>query len=533
MPLDQASMHTSEAKRAGERAREERLRLALGAAQIGTFIWYPEEDRGDPDTHMLALFGLPAEGDLNLAVALAELIHPDDRTSYGNAVARATDPLGDGLLHVEFRIRRANDGAERWIEVTAQTEFDGDARRAVRMPGVAADISDRKKAEGMLRASEAGFRTLAELSPALLWQTDARGEELSFTPGWSEYTGQTASECRGGGWLRSIHPADRANTAQVFARAHATGQPLEVEHRIRRHDGVYCWFLVRQLPVLDDEGHVTRWLGAATDVHAQRMALEAAERLAASRTAERDELRQRLLESEEAERRRLACDLHDQVGQHLTALGLGLESLSNVARPGSEVYRRIGGLRDQVDLMACELHAVAVRLRPKALDDFGLEAALGAYAEEWSRNSGIGVDVHAPAATGGRLPVAIENALYRIAQEALSNVARHSLATRASLVVERRLGQVVAIVDDDGQGFDADAPEWSLGAFPADGRAGLGLRGIRERVALLGGAVQVESAPGRGTSLFVRIPVSVPAGTPVMVLTDDSSDGARSNARIA
>jgi signal transduction histidine kinase len=216
--------------------------------------------------------------------------------------------------------------------------------------------------------------------------------------------------------------------------------------------------------------------------------------------AERDAIRHQLLQAEEEERRRLSRDLHDEAGQHLTALGLGLQALSDIAAAGSEVDRRAAQLRELASRLGQELHAIAVRLRPRALDDFGLEAALTGYAEEWSRQSGIRIDVHAPQ-VGERLPAATESAVYRVVQEALTNIARHSGATHASLVVERRDGQVVVVVEDDGHGFDPDS------AARAADAPGLGLLGVRERAALLGGTLAIESTPGSGTSLYVRIPL--------------------------
>lgn len=217
--------------------------------------------------------------------------------------------------------------------------------------------------------------------------------------------------------------------------------------------------------------------------------------------AERDAIRHQLLQAEEEERRRLSRELHDEAGQHLTALGLGLQALSDIAAAGSEVDRRAAQLRELASTLGRELHAIAVRLRPKALDDFGLEAALTAHAEEWSRQSGVRIDVHAPRERE-RLPDATESAIYRVVQEALTNIARHSGAGHASLVLERRDGQVIVVVEDDGTGFDPDIETRAADA------PGLGLLGVRERVALLGGTVAIESAPGTGTSLYIRIPIT-------------------------
>ena len=230
-------------------------------------------------------------------------------------------------------------------------------------------------------------------------------------------------------------------------------------------------------------------------------ALRAARDVAlAQSVTERDELRRQLALAEEEERQRLARELHDEVGQHITALGLGLQALSDSSPPGSEVVHRALQLREMVNALARELHSLAVRLRPKVLDDFGLDAALSAYAEEWSRNTGIAVDVHANHGPE-RLPMAVESAVYRVVQEALTNVARHSGSNRAGVVVERRNGDLVTVVEDSGVGFQLDT------ATRTSGSTQLGLRGIRERAELLGGSMDVETSPGGGTTLFVRIPI--------------------------
>jgi two-component system CheB/CheR fusion protein len=215
--------------------------------------------------------------------------------------------------------------------------------------------------------------------------------------------------------------------------------------------------------------------------------------------ADRNRLLRMLSSAQEEERRRLSRELHDEAGQHLTALALGLQALSAVAPPGSELDRRAEQLRTLTTTLGQELHAIAARLRPKVLDDFGLEAALSSYAEEWSKQTGIAIDVHADR-DARRLPTAVESAAYRVFQEALTNVAKHSRATRASVVAERRGGFLHVIVEDDGKGFDPHRV-----GHEANGTR-LGLLGIRERVALLGGSLEIESKEGGGTTLFVRIP---------------------------
>lgn len=159
---------TAERERAGAsiREREERLRLALAASGMGTFLWYPQEDRGEPDARMLALFGLPPDGQLNLARAMATLIHPDDRQGYVAAVERATRPSGNGILRQDIRVVQP-DGSERWLAITAQVYFEGEPRRAVLMSGMVADVTERKRIEEAQRENEKRQNFLLRLGDAL------------------------------------------------------------------------------------------------------------------------------------------------------------------------------------------------------------------------------------------------------------------------------------------------------------------------------------------------------------------------------
>ncbi|WP_337176186.1 histidine kinase [Paludisphaera sp.] len=211
----------------------------------------------------------------------------------------------------------------------------------------------------------------------------------------------------------------------------------------------------------------------------------------------RMELSRRLAAAEENERRRIARELHDQMGQELTGLTLGLKLIEGSLPDGSDARPRVQDLLGMVDRLGRMAHEIAVDLRPTALDDLGLAAALENLAERWSRRTGIPVDILVDPEPTRRCAAEVETAVYRIAQESLTNIARHAGASRASLILERRDGQVVAIIEDDGRGFD-------LAAGPAAGR--LGLLGMEERAQLLGGSLQVESSAGVGTTVRARIP---------------------------
>jgi two-component system CheB/CheR fusion protein len=218
--------------------------------------------------------------------------------------------------------------------------------------------------------------------------------------------------------------------------------------------------------------------------------------------AARMELLQQLITAQEGERLRLARELHDQMGQHLTAISLGLKVVEGAIPETSAACNRLHQLQELTDLIGKEVHHLALELRPTALDDLGLNTTLVNYVESWSERSGVEVDFHSTGLDEERLPAALETALYRIVQEGLTNVLKHAGAHRVSLILTRSSNHVRAILEDDGCGFD---PEKEMDGTRGSGR--LGLLGMRERVSLVGGTLTIESTPGKGTAIFVSIPL--------------------------
>ena len=210
----------------------------------------------------------------------------------------------------------------------------------------------------------------------------------------------------------------------------------------------------------------------------------------------------RLSEAQETERGRISRELHDRLGQDLTALKLGLQILRKHGPFAGAIQDTVGNLDKLADGLMRDIHRLAWELRPSALDDLGLEMALQRYTTEWSEASGIRVDFHSDGLNANRLPLEFETALYRVTQEALTNVLRHAKARRISVLLERRHGFASLIIEDDGQGFDLRAV---LDAPATRGR--LGLLGMQERVNLVGGTLDIESSPGQGATIFVRLPL--------------------------
>jgi two-component system, chemotaxis family, CheB/CheR fusion protein len=210
-----------------------------------------------------------------------------------------------------------------------------------------------------------------------------------------------------------------------------------------------------------------------------------------------------LVTAQEAERSRVARELHDQLGQQLTALRLKLESLKGGAGKREQLEADVNQLLDLTSQLDSDVDFLAWQLRPVALDDLGLADALRVYVRQWSDHVNIATEFHTVGLEKVRPSPEVENNLYRIAQEALNNVAKHSGASRVDVLLERRDSHAVLIIEDDGQGF-------SLGD-QIDASA-IGLMGIRERASLLGGSMELETAPEKGTTLIVRVPLTVGGG---------------------
>jgi signal transduction histidine kinase len=265
--------------------------------------------------------------------------------------------------------------------------------------------------------------------------------------------------------------------------------------RIDARTGLWVPLLVQDRPI----GVISAYdkLGAADgrftddDVRlAETFATRAAVAVELSARVERDTLR-RIVAAQELERQRLARELHDETGQALTSILLGLRQLDGAGSPEA-----VAALRELVVATLRDVRRLAVELRPKVLDDFGLVPALERLTHGFAEQTGIAVDLEAGGITE-RLPVEVETAIYRIVQEALTNVVKHAQASSISVVLTRSDGRIKAVIEDDGTGFEPEARSGD----------GVGLVGMRERIELLDGSLAVESSPRSGTTVAVEVPV--------------------------
>jgi PAS domain S-box-containing protein len=393
---------------------------------------------------------------------------------------------------------------------------------------MAVDITDRKMAvESLLRSEERTRLMLESVTDYAIFTMDVAGRIDSWNPGAERLFEYTREEALGESAAIIFTAEDRAKGAfdEEMRIARETGSAADERWHTRKSGTRFF-----ANGVLSCMGHGTQVLGyikVAQDLTAKRESEQALvqarqdlERRVSERTREladanaalrkemtermqSEELRVRLLshlvDAQENERRRLSRELHDQFGQQVTALALKVSALQSMRDLKPAVRKELEALESIAKQLDSDIDHLAWELRPTALDDLGLIEALNDYVRTWSKHFGVQVELQTSGAAGGRLPAHIETVLYRIAQEALNNVAKHAAARAVELILEQRAEHVSLIIEDDGIGFDSEA---AIADPP-----GLGLVGMRERAAFAGGTLEIESRPGGGTSVFVRVPL--------------------------
>ncbi len=251
---------------------EDTARRALGASNyVGAWDWDIAADRVVADERFAALFGvnpLVARAGVPIGAFLPS-IHPDDQARVGTEIDAAM--AGEGVFQSEYRVRNGQ-GDMRWIVARGQVDFDPNGV-PIRFPGVVVDITDRKQADAeleavaaRLRESEAQFRVLADAMPQMVWSTRPDGFHDYYNARWYEFTGVPAGSTDGEGWNDMFHPDDQPLAWERWSRSLETGEPYEIEYRLKHHSGVYRWTLGRAVAVLSDEGEITRWFGTCTDI---------------------------------------------------------------------------------------------------------------------------------------------------------------------------------------------------------------------------------------------------------------------------
>lgn len=505
---------------------EQQLRIAIETAKLGS--WRLDIATGSIEcSHTCkANFGLLPETVFSYD-ALVQAIHPDDRDHMRHAVKQALDQRT--VYATEYRTIWP-DGSIHWIIASGRGIYK-DNGDPYSMAGVTFDVTERRQYEENLRRSEEWLRAIFEASRDGIIVED---EEIIIYVN-SAYTllfGYDSPDELVGKHISVVLPPEEADRMLGYGKCRVRGDiaPHIYEFKGKRKDGTLIEVEASvSTSIISGNAYITT---AIRDIRARKLvekelqkAREKLEEPVQERTAElakanqslqaeirerkqaeaiREGLLRQLVIAQEEERRHLSHELHDQMGQHLTALMLGLESLKSSS--DERTPEKLKHLQQIADELGSQVHHLAFELRPTALDDIGLCATLSNYLAEWSKRYNIEVDFHSVGLNGQRLPSHIETTIYRIVQESLTNVLKHAQARRISMILEYRNNHVLTIIEDDGCGFDAE------GMAATSVKRQLGLLGMKERVRLAGGTVNIESTSGNGTTIFARIPISDFAG---------------------
>jgi PAS domain S-box-containing protein len=363
--------------------------------------------------------------------------------------------------------------------------------------GIAIDITERKSVEQALRESRTLLEEAQKVARLGCWEWDPGSGRLHWSDELYRIYGVDAAGFRPSfeAYLERVHPEDRARVSETVARALLDGRGFSLEERIVRPDGAVRVLRSQGEVVKDAAGRAVKMVGACFDITEQKDS--EAQLHAAAETLSR--LSRRLVEAEEAERRRIARELHDRVGQNLSALNINLDIILGLLgeQAAQEVRVRLRDSLALVDGTLQTIENVMADLRPPLLDEYGVGAALGWHAEEFQRRTHLRVRLEDRAKERTReLGQEAAVTLFRIAQEALNNVAKHAQAQTVTISLSVAGEAFVLEIRDDGLGFDPGAPTRRLG-----------MRTMRERAEAAGGRLEVRSAPGKGTTLEVSVPL--------------------------
>jgi PAS domain S-box-containing protein len=466
------------------RESEERFRRYFELGLIGMTMMSPSKGILDVNDELCRILGYEREELLHKS--WADLTHPDD--------------IASDLMQFERVVAGEIDGYsldKRWVRKDGRIIYSIMAARCVRrldgtvdyFIGLVQDITARKMAEEKLRRSEALLAEGQRISQTGSWVLSLVTGALSWSLEHYRLWGVNPDsfEVTLASTRLLIFADDRDATVNEFDTAIRERRGVHAEFRVVRPNGTVRHMLSVGQPVQTESGSCEEYVGTVMDV-TDRKVEEAA----------RQELRRQLIAAQEDERRRIALEMHDHFGQQLSALVLKMSELRR------DLGRRVGFARELESLeriarqLDRDLEQIVGRLRPTALDDLGLVAALTEYVTQWSELFHVAAELHTNGTKADRLGSELETALYRITQEALNNVAKHARAKHVSVLIDQRDDRVSVIVEDDGVGFDPERPS-----------ARFGLAGMRDRARLLGGLVDIESRSGRGTTVVARIPLKV------------------------
>lgn len=430
------------------------------------------------------LYGYPAEE--TVGKPLEMLLLPEDLKQM---LADAERIKQSREVESYETVRLHKDGHELELQVVLSPVRD-DAGEVIGVSTIARSNGSPKVDESALRASEERFRAVVNsAADYAIFTLDADNRIQSWSKGAENVFGWQEEEIIGRDGAMLFTPEDRANGEYLreIKTALKEGRAEDERWHIRKDQTLF--FASGLLMTLDN--------GTSGFV---KICRDQTERVKAETTQREKDMLAQLVTTQEDERRRIAREIHDHVGQQLTVLRLKLDAVRKMC-DDKAICDEIDTVREITERLDSEVDFLAWELRPASLDDLGLRVALENFVREWSRHTGIKSEFHASGLARTRLAFETETNLYRIAQEALNNIYKHARATDVSVLLEKRKDTVSLIIEDDGVGFN-----------PKDKRnrtKGIGLIGMSERAKISGGSLEIESAKGSGTTVFARVPAKI------------------------
>jgi PAS domain S-box-containing protein len=465
-------------------AEKQRARLVFELANMGVWTWNLGSDTISNQSDR-GVFGWMPMVNASREEAMAR-IHPEDR-AFLLAEADAAVASRSGF-RVEVRGIVPDTGEIKWVAVTGTVRCDEDGV-PVRVEGITVDITERKQTELRLRESEIRFRAIFENAGIGIALVGTDGVLVESNPALEQLLGYTAAEFQNMHFGEFTHQDDLNRDLDLYRDLMAGRRKrYQIEKRYVRKDGELIWGKLVVSAVRDAVGRALFGIGMVEDITEKKRV----EREVLS-------LSDRLIYTQEQERSRIARELHDGLGQQIAALSISVAGLKRqIPESDAEGRERVVRVQQRIAAIAEGVRRISHDLHPAVLELAGVVPALRSYCRQFSADNGVAVSLDA-GENFEHISADAALCLYRIAQEALQNVAKHSGAKEARVELQRAADCVRMTVADRGRGFDAEAP----GA-----QAGLGLVSMQERARLLNGRLQITSQPGAGTTLEVLIPLA-------------------------
>jgi PAS domain S-box-containing protein len=468
----------------------EHLRLAMDASKaVGWHLdlktrqntWF-----GDLES----MFGLPSDIFSKEMGEFIHFVHPDDQRRFSDGVDYARTHREPYVA--EFRVIR-RDGIIRWIACRGEFDYAFDGK-AMRLVGMAVDVTDRKLAEERIRESEERFRLVANTAPVMIWMSGLDKRFTYFNKPWLDFTGRTLEQELGDGWAEGVHAEDLERCLKTYVESFDAHESFEMEYRLRRHDGEHRWVVDLGVPRFNADGSFAGYIGSCIDVTERKLAEEALSTVS-----------RRLIEAQEEERAWVARELHDDVNQRLALIAVNLDVLKReLPQSATEAWLRLSELREQIKELGIDVQALSHRLHSSKLKYLGLTAAAKAFCREFSERKRVQIDFRCDSVPR-TVPDEVSLCLFRVLQEALQNASNHSESQHYQVSIKYAPNEIALAVSDAGIGFDP--------LLAMQGR-GLGITSMRERLKLVDGELSIEAGSPNGTVVRARIPVPEAAVKP-------------------